>query len=187
MPTYFIFSFFSSLDWEPFCLDFSYLSNSQPTDNSPDNTNHLGQKSLDAHHPGYLDPVEVTFDLGNAAAGSTWLYKTKTQLWKWLALHVACSFQFKKKKVFYILCLYYQYSIADNGRKVSFFLLSLQSEVQPYLSRLLENTDWILTVFDRVHLCESWGGHPGLLIPNRSYGLCGCKATLKQILWSQWA
>ena len=93
--------FFSSLDWEPFCLDFSYLSNSQPTDNSPDDTNHLGQKSLDAHHPGYLDPVEVTLDLGNAAAGSTRLYKTKTQLWKWLALHVAWSLGFFKKKKFF--------------------------------------------------------------------------------------
>ena len=35
--------------------------------------------------------------------------------------------------------------------------------------------------FSRVEeLCESAGGRPGLPVPNRPYGLCGRKATLKK-------
>ena len=37
----------------------------------------------------------------------------------------------------------------------------------------------VVTIRVRVQeLCESQSGHPGLPIPNSSYDLCGCKATL---------
>ena len=31
-------------------------------------------------------------------------------------------------------------------------------------------------------LCERQGGHPGLLVPSKPYGFCGCKATLRKEL-----
>ena len=38
--------------------------------------------------------------------------------------------------------------------------------------------DWILTKSSE--LCETWGGHPGLPVPNGQYGLCGRKATFEK-------
>ena len=48
-----------------------------------------------------------------------------------------------------------------------------------YLLTYNKGVSVVVTIRVRVQeLCESQSAHPGLPIPNSSYDLCGCKATL---------